>query len=126
MQAQSALAAASGVSTRTIGSLERGEKISDNKMRALEIALRWPAYSFDAILAGEPAPEDTARAPARMDPITKIVVATEDELDEIQRIFEKYRGPAEGERFRAWADGVRTGHSAESGVSQPPRERDPR
>jgi len=101
MLSQAALAEASQVSIRTVGSLERGEKISPTKMRQIEMALRRPPYTFDAILEGvepaSPQAEPWALALAEM---------SEAEVDRLSDIVEAYRA-GEGERFKLWARGVR-------------------
>jgi transcriptional regulator with XRE-family HTH domain len=52
-------AAATGVSRRTLGTLERGEaRVSDDTAAAVERILRWSPGSVDAILAGGRPSED--------------------------------------------------------------------
>lgn len=52
-------AAATGVSRRTLGTLERGEaRVSEDTAAAVERILRWTPGSVDAILAGRRPSED--------------------------------------------------------------------
>jgi hypothetical protein len=123
---------AAGISKR---SLEAAESLEPNAASVGETVLHaigraLPTWTEDTpriILEGGPVPEavPATQADRLADPITKIVVATEAELDEIQRIFAKWRGPSEGERFRDWANGVRAHAAEQSIVDAHPREREP-
>lgn len=103
---------------------EKGDSTpEDYNYVKIEKAMEWQPGSVAALIQGRP-PETRRALP---DPIAQIVMASEEELDGYQRLFAKWRGPEEGERFRAWADGVRMGHSAEpDSVTDRPREHDPR
>lgn len=50
------------VSTRTLGSLERGKRVSPFTLAQVEPALGWPSGSCDTVLAGGPAPVGVAAA----------------------------------------------------------------
>jgi transcriptional regulator with XRE-family HTH domain len=126
-----AFAQAAGIAERSVSAVELGGGGRKSRSAMARVLGIEPAAVEDYIAERTdelPQPsEPRARKPIPTDPITKIVVATEEELDEYQRIFAKYRGPEEGERFRAWAEGVRAGHSVEQdSVAPRPREREPR
>lgn len=122
---------AAGISKRSLEAVESLEpgaaSVGETVLHAIGRALpTWTEDTPKVILDGGAVPEN-APATESTDPITKLVVATDAELDGYQRIFSKYRGVEEGERFRAWAEGVRTGHRAEpDSVPPSPRGREPR
>lgn len=58
MRSQQALADAAAVDVKTVGKIERGEKVGENSLIAIDIALDWtPGRGVAALLAGEQ-PED--------------------------------------------------------------------
>lgn len=91
--------------------------------RKLEDAVRWEPLSIDAIqrgreptrLSGSAGPAVRPDVPSSTGVIAEIVAASEEELDRMQRLFERYR-PGEGATFRAWANGVRTAHAEGAGI----------
>lgn len=66
MRSQQALADKADIDVKTVGKLERGEKIGETSMIALDIALGWePGNGIQHLLAGEPPVEaESADSPA--------------------------------------------------------------
>jgi transcriptional regulator with XRE-family HTH domain len=120
MLSQEALAAAAGVAIKTVGTLERGQKISDTKMRQIEQALGRPPYTFDAILGGAPVPGLTGMAPW----IAELVAMSPQDINRIADLYDKYR-PGDGDGFKIWATGVRQAHGeGQESKTRPATERD--
>lgn len=68
MRSQQALADAADVDVKTVGKVERGEKIGENSMIALDIALGWkPGRGIGNLLANEQ-PEDVTASSAEPQP----------------------------------------------------------
>jgi transcriptional regulator with XRE-family HTH domain len=113
-----AFAKAAGVAERSVSAVELGEggrKVRSAMARVLGIE---PA-SVEDYIAGRtdelPRPARYAGKSIPASPLAEILAASEDELDKMERLFERYR-PGEGKTFRAWADGVRTVHSEGSSI----------
>lgn len=129
-----AFAKAAGIAERSVSAVELGEGGRKSRSAMARVLGIDPTAVEEYITGGTdelPRPAEPMEPPrasrTSVDPIAKIVAATVAELDEMQRVFAKWRGPEEGERFRAWAEGVRAGHSAEQdSVTTRPREREPR
>lgn len=126
-----AFAEAAGIAERSVSSVELGAGGRKSRSAMARVLGIDPTAVEDYVTGRtdelpQPVTNPHANTPVPIDPVAKIITATEGELDEFQRIFAKYRGTEEGERFRAWAEGVRTGHSVEPDSVPPrPREREP-
>jgi transcriptional regulator with XRE-family HTH domain len=126
-----AFAEAAGIAERSVSAVELGAGGRKSRSAMARVLGIEPAAVEDYVTGRtdelpQPAEPPRASRTAR-DPIAKVVAASEAELDEIVRLVAKWRGPSEGERFRAWADGVRARDTAEQdSVTTRPREREPR
>lgn len=103
---QDDLAEAAGVSRRTIGTLERGGKVSSPTLRAVEIALRWtPGSADDVLRGGRPTPIEQSTAtpppPDLRDDVERQIWAIT-ELVEEERWFyiDLHRTRQQRERYR--------------------------
>jgi Helix-turn-helix len=68
MMDRRAFAAATGVTDRTLGKLENGQRVSASTLGAVENQLGWAPGSCRRILAGgEPQPGQAGQSPARYD-----------------------------------------------------------
>lgn len=125
-----AFAEAAGIAERSVSAVELGAGGRKSRSAMARVLGIEPTAVEDYVTGRTdelPQPEQPRASKTPRDPIAKIVAATEGELDEIQRIFAKWRGAAEGERFRAWADGVRARDTAEQdSVPTRPRDHQPR
>jgi transcriptional regulator with XRE-family HTH domain len=108
-----AFAAVAGVGERSVAAVELGS--GGRKVRsAIARALGIEPSAVEDYIAGRT--DDLPRPVRHVDqappssPLAEVVAASEEELDRMQRLFERYR-PGEGRTFRAWADGVRTAHA---------------
>lgn len=109
-----AFAAVAGVGERSVAAVELGSggrKVRSAMARALGIE---PSAVEDYVTGRT---DDLPRPVRRVEqeeipssPLAEVIAASEEELDRMQRLFERYR-PGEGRTFRAWADGVRTAHA---------------
>jgi len=70
---QEELAAAAGVSAKTIGRLERGERVSSATRGKIERALAWVPGSMRAVLAGREPTATAEPGPAFVDPAAAIL-----------------------------------------------------
>jgi transcriptional regulator with XRE-family HTH domain len=125
-----AFAQAAGIAERSVAAVELGSGGRKSRSAMARVLGIEPTAVEDYIAERSdelPQPTEPARVgKTPLDPITKIVVATEAELDEIVRLIAKWRGQSEGDRFRDWADGVRA-HAAEQNiVDLRSREREPK
>jgi transcriptional regulator with XRE-family HTH domain len=108
------VASRAGMSAVNLRRIRKGQDMPPRTKRKLERALQVDDGSIDAVLAGTAAPTpktaSKATVPMQNGPLAEILAASEDELDKMERLFERYR-PGEGRTFRAWADGVRAAHT---------------
>lgn len=113
------VAARAGMTSVNLRRIRKGQDMPPRTRRKLERALQVDERAIDVVLAGTgwPMPK-LSSAPsvtAQNGPLSEILAASDDELDKMQRLFERYR-PGEGRTFRAWADGVRTAHAEGAGI----------
>lgn len=78
-----ALAGATGITDRTIGKLERGERVSADTLSAVATAVGWPPDAPRRILAGAAAWPDPEPGRQRQQPVP----APEPAADDAARIF---------------------------------------
>jgi transcriptional regulator with XRE-family HTH domain len=72
-----ALAAATGVTERTLGKLENGQRVSASTLAAIENRLGWAPGTARRILAGgEPGPPPDAAAESGADPTLRYLAST--------------------------------------------------
>jgi hypothetical protein len=98
------LAAAVGISERTIGNLERGQSVSSTTLAAIENRLGWTPGSADDVLAGgepslvgEPTLGEQQSPP---DPIiTEFAEASPERVIAMRRSIERSLGPDAADEF---------------------------
>lgn len=120
------IAARAGMTSVNLRRIRKGQEIPPRTKRKLEHALQVEPGAIDVVLAdiGWPKPLVARTAPPTVQsgPMAEILGASEEELDKMERLFDKFR-PAQAREWRAWADGVRALHSEERN-SVPPRQAD--
>lgn len=120
------IAARAGMTSVNLRRIRKGQDIPPRTRRKLEHALQVEDGAIDVVLAdtGRPSPLTvrTAVPTIQSGPMAEILSASDEELDKMERMFDKFR-PAQAREWRAWADGVRALHSEEQN-SVPPRQAD--
>jgi hypothetical protein len=108
---------AAGIGKRSLEAAESKEpdapSVGETVLHAIGHALpNWTTDTPRIILEGGPIPANQRTRATPSSPLAEIIAASEDELDKMERLYERYR-PGEGRTWRAWADGVRAAHSDE-------------
>lgn len=112
-----------GISRQTLLDIRNGATSPrSHTKRNLEHAVQWEPRSIDAIQrGGEPTrlPGSLTARPKEPAPVNhrlaEIIAASVEQLDEWERLFGKWN-PTQAREWRAWANGVRAGHSGGSDI----------